>query len=79
MPFIGLDGCHLKTQYGGILLCVVSRDPNDQYFPLAFAAVESECKESWKWFLELLLKDLGQRRLVFIPDQQKVWTALYYN
>jgi hypothetical protein len=71
-PFIGLDGCHLKTQYGGILLCAVGRDPNDQYFPFAFAAVESENKESGKWFLELLLKDLGNRRFVFISDQQKV-------
>jgi len=31
-PFIGVDGCHLKTTYGGQLLVVVSRDPNDQYF-----------------------------------------------
>lgn len=72
-PFIGLDGCHLKTQYGGILLCAVARDPNDQYFPLAFAVVESECKESWRWFLELLLDDIGpDRRWIFISDQQKV-------
>ena len=28
-PFIGLDGCHLKNQYEGILLIVVGRDPND--------------------------------------------------
>lgn len=28
-PFIGVDGCHLKTKYGGQLLVVVGRDPND--------------------------------------------------
>ncbi|XP_057433911.1 uncharacterized protein LOC130726623 [Lotus japonicus] len=72
-PFIGLDGCHLKTMYGGILLCAVARDPNDQNFPLAFAVVESECKESWQWFLDLLLLDIGpDRRWIFISDQQKV-------
>lgn len=72
-PFIGLDGCHLKTQFGGILLCAVARDPNDQYFPLAFAVVESECKDSWEWFLDLLLHDIGpDRRWIFISDQQKV-------
>ncbi|XP_057429555.1 uncharacterized protein LOC130722743 [Lotus japonicus] len=71
-PFIGLDGCHLKTMYGGILLCAVARDPNDQNFPLAFAVVESECKESWQWFLDLLLLDIGpDRRWIFISDQQK--------
>ncbi|XP_057452889.1 uncharacterized protein LOC130744744 [Lotus japonicus] len=37
IPFIGIDGCHLKTKYGDILLIVVGKDPNDQYFPLAFA------------------------------------------
>ncbi|WVY98174.1 hypothetical protein V8G54_030325 [Vigna mungo] len=57
--FIGVDGCHLKTTYGGQLLVVVARDPNGQYFPLAFTVVESECKESWRWFLTLLLDDIG--------------------
>jgi hypothetical protein len=35
--------------------------------------VETETKESWKWFIELLMKDIGQdNRYVFISDQQKV-------
>ncbi|XP_022631479.1 uncharacterized protein LOC106780710 isoform X1 [Vigna radiata var. radiata] len=50
-PFIGVDGCHLKTSYGGQLLIAVGRYPNDQYFPLAFAVVETECKDTWMWFL----------------------------
>lgn len=50
-PFIGVDGCHLKKKYGGQLLIVVGRDPNDQYFPLEFRVVETETKESWRWFL----------------------------
>ncbi|XP_027922943.1 uncharacterized protein LOC114180850 [Vigna unguiculata] len=73
-PFIGVDGCHLKTTYGGQLLVAVGRDPNDQYFPLAFAVVENECKETWRWFLSLLLEDIGDiqsNRWVFISDQQK--------
>ncbi|CAL5209297.1 unnamed protein product [Lathyrus oleraceus] len=44
-PFAGVDGCHLNTKYGGQLLIVVGRDPNDQYFPLAFGVVETEIKE----------------------------------
>jgi len=72
-PFIGVDGCHLKTKYGGTLLIVAGRDPNDQYFPLAFGVCETETKESWRWFLTLLLHDIGQdKRWVFISDQQKV-------
>ncbi|XP_057454530.1 uncharacterized protein LOC130746039 [Lotus japonicus] len=74
-PFIGLDGCHLKTKHGGILLSAVARDANEEYFPLAFAMVESENKDSWRWFLELLMDDIDpsrSRRWVFISDQQKV-------
>ncbi|XP_014511388.1 uncharacterized protein LOC106770077 [Vigna radiata var. radiata] len=58
-PFIGVDGCHLKTSYGGQLLVAIGRDPNDQYFPLAFAMVENECKDTWRWFLTQLLDDIG--------------------
>lgn len=72
-PIICVDGCHLKTKFGGQLLVAVGRDPNDQYFPFAFGVVETETKESWRWFLTLLLEDIGQdRRWVFISDQQKV-------
>src|ERR1044072_4074357 len=49
-PFIGLDRCHLKTQFGGILLCALGRDPNDQYYPLEFVVVEFECTDSWGGF-----------------------------
>ena len=66
---------HLKTSYGGQLLVAVGRDPNDQYFSLAFAVVENECKETLRWFQSLLLEDIGDiqsNRWVFISDQQKV-------
>ncbi|KAK1276034.1 hypothetical protein QJS04_geneDACA012903 [Acorus gramineus] len=51
-PFFGLDGCHLKGRYKGILLSATSLDGNGNLFPLAFAVVESESRETWKWFLE---------------------------
>lgn len=52
-PFIGIDGCHLKNQFGGQLLVVVTRDANDQNLPLTFVVVESETKDKWTWFLAL--------------------------
>ncbi|XP_030941585.1 uncharacterized protein LOC115966500 [Quercus lobata] len=42
-PIIGLDACHLKTKTGGQLMCAVGRDPNDEYFPFAYAVVKLEC------------------------------------
>ncbi|XP_058783791.1 uncharacterized protein LOC131658519 [Vicia villosa] len=77
-PFIGVDGCHLKTKYEGQLLIAVGRDPNDQYFPPAFGVVETETKESWKWFIQLLMEDIGtEKRYVFISDQQKGLVAVF--
>ncbi|XP_020985320.1 uncharacterized protein LOC107462923 [Arachis duranensis] len=71
-PIIGMDGCHLKGDHGQQLLVAVGRDPNDNYFSIAVAVVEAETKDSWGWFLELLLNDIGEsRKWVFMSDQQK--------
>ena len=75
-PIIGLDGCFLKGYYGGQILAAVGRDPNDQMLPIGVAVVESETKDSWDWFLKLLVDDLGGpgvcNSYTFISDQQKV-------
>ena len=70
-PLIGLDGCFLKGYYGGQLLSVVGQDGNNQIYVI----VDVENKDNWKWFLELLHKDLGndeQNGWNFISDMQKV-------
>ena len=45
-PIIGLDACHLKTKLGRQLITTVARDPNEEYFLLAYAVVEAETKDS---------------------------------
>ncbi|XP_058759791.1 uncharacterized protein LOC131633092 [Vicia villosa] len=72
---IGLDGCFLKGLCGGKILAAIGRDPNDQMLPVAFAVVEGENRDSWTWFLQLLIDDLGVQEecltYTFISDQQK--------
>ncbi|KAF7823096.1 uncharacterized protein G2W53_021240 [Senna tora] len=70
-PFFGLDGCHLKGPYGGVLLCAVSLDANNGLFPIAFAVVEVESKDSWSYFLEHLLEAIGDDRYIIMSDRQK--------
>ncbi|XP_039687921.1 uncharacterized protein [Medicago truncatula] len=73
-PLIGLDGCFPKGRYGGHLLSAVGKDGNNQMIPIAFAVVEAETKDSWDWFMDLLLSDLNGvefKRWSFISDQQK--------
>jgi len=51
--------------------------------PIAIALVEGETKESWKWFLEQLIADLGGPGLcltyTFISNQQKVNNFHLFN
>jgi hypothetical protein len=58
-PVICLDGCHIKTKFGGQLLTTVGIDPDDCIYPIAMAVVEVECLASCKWFLENLKEYLG--------------------
>jgi len=37
----------------------VGRDPNDNIYPITMAVVVAENKDSWSWFLETLVADLG--------------------
>ncbi|XP_059438654.1 uncharacterized protein LOC132171372 [Corylus avellana] len=74
-PIIGVDGCFIKGPFKGQLLSAVGRDGNNNMYPIAFAVVEAEVKDSWIWFLETLVSDLGTHarhaRPTFISDRQK--------
>ncbi|XP_055961885.1 uncharacterized protein LOC126683489 [Mercurialis annua] len=73
-PVLCVDGCFLKTLVVGVLLSVVWRDANNQMYPVAWAIAEAENEETWTWFMELLISDLGFGEglyLTLISDQQK--------
>ncbi|KAL3537072.1 hypothetical protein ACH5RR_000438 [Cinchona calisaya] len=56
------------------LIATVGRDVNNQMHPLAIALVESECRDSWGWFLETLINHIGkphERGWIFLSDRQK--------
>ncbi|KAL6573133.1 hypothetical protein OROHE_002609 [Orobanche hederae] len=61
-PFLFFDGCHLKGKYGGVMLSVVGTDANCGIYPLAWAIVESENKESWVFFLHCLEQFVGREQ-----------------
>ncbi|KAF8389413.1 hypothetical protein HHK36_026108 [Tetracentron sinense] len=73
--FKGLDGCHLKGPYGGVLLVAIALDGNNGLFPVTFAIVEGETKENWLFFLHYLHTIIGtnthQMPLCFMTDRQK--------
>ncbi|XP_016192018.1 uncharacterized protein LOC107632893 [Arachis ipaensis] len=65
-PLIGLDGAFLKTRFSGQILAAI--------YVIAYAIVPVENTNNWRWFLELLHKDLRsytQNGWCFILDMQK--------
>ncbi|XP_074288028.1 uncharacterized protein LOC141613187 [Silene latifolia] len=73
---IGVDGSHLKGPYPGMCLVAVGKDGNNNIFPIAWAVVEVENTQTWRWFFVLLLNDVGRsneegKGLTFMSDMQK--------
>ena len=74
-PFIGLDGYFLKGYFGGQLLSAVGLDRNNHIYVLAYAVVDVENKDNWKWFLTSLHEDIGdykEHKWNFMSAIQKV-------
>nr|GMD97534.1 uncharacterized protein LOC109154411 [Ipomoea batatas] len=65
-----LDSEFTGCQKGGQLLSAVGLDGDNCMFPIAFAIVEGELKESWTWFLEQLDSDLN------IAGNPHAWTII---
>ncbi|XP_047264154.1 uncharacterized protein LOC124896607 [Capsicum annuum] len=70
---ISVDGTHLYGKYEIKLLITVGIDGNDNILPLAFAIVDRELKEAWKWFFRKLsayvIKD--REDVCIISDREK--------
>jgi hypothetical protein len=81
-PVICLDGCHLKTKFGGQLLVAVGMDPNDCIYPVAFSIVEVEDTANWRWFLQTVKRDLGIHNTsawTIMSDKQKVSYSTFFQ
>nr|KAJ0194890.1 hypothetical protein LSAT_V11C700370180 [Lactuca sativa] len=72
---IWINGCFLKGICKVQLLAAAGRDENNHIYPIVKAMVVVENKETWKWFLDLLLDEIGMgvgHGLTIISDQHKV-------
>ncbi|XP_070005413.1 uncharacterized protein [Nicotiana sylvestris] len=49
IPVIAIDATFLKSKFCGVLMISVSKDANNQIFPLAFGITESENNNSYEW------------------------------
>ena len=71
---IGVDGCHLKTKYGGVLFVATALDGNSNIFPICIGIAEGENSDSWTWFLRNARVALGIGEgtgVVVLSDMEK--------
>ncbi|XP_030942302.1 uncharacterized protein LOC115967357 [Quercus lobata] len=69
-PVISIDATHLYGKYKGMLLIAMATDANNEVYPLTFAVVENESKETWGWFLACLKRFVtDQTNLCIISDR----------
>jgi hypothetical protein len=81
-PFICLDGTHMKSETGLVLLIISTFDANENILPLMFGFYENESKDSWREFLygfrEYFIDNIGDddardyfQHLTIISDRAK--------
>lgn len=71
-PLLFLDSILLKSNYKGTLLEATAADGDDGVFPVAFAIVDVESEDNWRWFLLQLKTALSTcRGITFVSDKEK--------
>jgi transposase-like protein len=72
-PVISVDDTFLTRKNKGTLMVAVGMTTKNQLLSLAFALVEGENNESWKWFLGLVRKQVigPNRQVCMISDHHR--------
>ncbi|XP_019255038.1 PREDICTED: uncharacterized protein LOC109233612 [Nicotiana attenuata] len=71
-PVIAIDATFLKSKFRGVLMISVSKDANNQIFPLAFGIAESENNNSYEWHFSKLRNVIASREnLIFLSDRHQ--------
>ncbi|KAL9686888.1 hypothetical protein QQ045_031281 [Rhodiola kirilowii] len=67
---ISIDATHLIGKWKGVLMIAVTFDAENGILPIAYALVESENVESWKWFMMCIRNGVTERQgLCIISDR----------
>ncbi|XP_075075759.1 uncharacterized protein LOC107812916 [Nicotiana tabacum] len=71
-PLIFLEATSLRSRYKETLLTATAVDADDGFFPVAFAVIDIENDDSWRWFLQQLKSALSTlQSITFISDREK--------
>jgi transposase-like protein len=73
-PIVIVDACHLRLQYGGVVMSACVNDGENQIVPIAVAIVDIENQDNWEFFFIYLLKAipiLNNENFTIIHDREK--------
>ncbi|KAJ9557861.1 hypothetical protein OSB04_012475 [Centaurea solstitialis] len=71
-PLLFLEATSLRSKFGEVLLTANAIDGNDGFFQVAFAVVDVEDDDNWRWFLEQLKAAiLNSQPITFVFDREK--------
>ncbi|KAK4375806.1 hypothetical protein RND71_006483 [Anisodus tanguticus] len=71
-PLVFLEATSLRSKYKETLMTATGVDADDGFFPVAFAVIDTENDDSWRWFLEQLKSALStSQSITFISDREK--------
>ncbi|XP_075074589.1 uncharacterized protein LOC142162164 [Nicotiana tabacum] len=71
-PVIAVDATFLKSKYRGVLFVTISKNANNQIFPLCFGVADSENNEACIWLFGEMRKTIQvHRELVFLSDRNQ--------
>ncbi|KAK1417199.1 hypothetical protein QVD17_26323 [Tagetes erecta] len=71
-PLVFLEATSLRSVYGEVLFVANAIDGNDDFFPVAFAVVDVEDDNNWRWFLEQLKTAIyNYQSITFVFDREK--------
>ena len=70
---------HLYGKYKGKLLIAIATDANNKVYPLAFAIIGSESKETWGWFLACLKQFVTDRTNLCIISDRHSGIKAYFD
>lgn len=71
-PLLFLESTSLKSKYREMLLTATAVDADDGFFPVAFAIVDVENNDNWRWFLEQIKSAVTtSQSITFVSDREK--------
>ena len=68
-----MDGTFLKNQFKRVLLVACFKDGKNNIRFIGVAVCSTENEENWKWFMELVKKNILKAPIFFISERERTY------